>query len=109
MKIIITSLQINIKLKSEMPVQIDGEPWMQPPGNVIVRPILTLVFTVSRRCKRLLFGENERLVIGLAYLSVKNAPRTFRKINLVLSFYLRNLFIIIFLSTFTSKNSIKRI
>ena len=45
MTIIITSLQINIKLKSEMPVQIDGEPWMQPPGNVIVRPILTQVFT----------------------------------------------------------------
>ena len=37
-------VQINIKLKSEMPVQIDGEPWMQPPGNVIVRPILTQVF-----------------------------------------------------------------
>ena len=36
-------LQINIKLKSEMPVQIDGEPWMQGPGNVIVRPILTQV------------------------------------------------------------------
>ncbi|PFX19218.1 Diacylglycerol kinase theta [Stylophora pistillata] len=33
--------QINIKKKSEMPVQIDGEPWMQPPGNVIVRPVLT--------------------------------------------------------------------
>ena len=45
MTIIFTSLQINIKLKSEMPVQIDGEPWMQPPGNVIVRPILTQVFT----------------------------------------------------------------
>ena len=45
MAIIITSLQINIKLKSEMPGQRDGEPWMQPPRNVIVRPILTQVFT----------------------------------------------------------------
>lgn len=36
-------LQINIKLKSEMPVQIDGEPWMQAAGTVIVRPILTQV------------------------------------------------------------------
>ena len=45
MTIIITSLQINNKLKSEMPVQIDGEPWMQPPDNVIVRPIPTQVFT----------------------------------------------------------------
>ena len=37
-------LQINITLKSEMPVQIDGEPWMQAAGSVIVRPILTQVF-----------------------------------------------------------------
>ena len=87
MTIIFTSLQINIKLKSEMPVQIDGEPWMQPPGNVIVRPILTQVFT-----------EN----CVTTYLSVKNAPRTSRKINLVLSFYLKNFFIIFSLSTFTS-------
>ena len=36
-------LQINITLKSEMPVQIDGEPWMQAAGSVIVRPILTQV------------------------------------------------------------------
>jgi len=36
-------LQINITLKSEMPVQIDGEPWMQGAGSVIVRPILTQV------------------------------------------------------------------
>lgn len=41
--------QINIKLKSEMPVQIDGEPWMQPPGNVIVRPILTQALMLSKR------------------------------------------------------------
>ena len=35
MMMIVSLLQINIKLKSEIPVQIDGEPWMQPPVNVI--------------------------------------------------------------------------
>lgn len=43
-----TLLQINVNLKSEMPVQIDGEPWMQGAGNVIVRPILTQVLLLIR-------------------------------------------------------------
>lgn len=41
--------QINIKLKSEMPVQIDGEPWMQGPGTVIVRPVLTQALMLTKR------------------------------------------------------------
>ena len=34
------SKQINITLKEELPVQIDGEPWVQPPCQVIIRPTL---------------------------------------------------------------------
>lgn len=41
--------QINVKLKSEMPVQIDGEPWMQGAGHVIVRPILTQAVMLTKR------------------------------------------------------------
>jgi len=41
--------QINIKLKSEMPVQIDGEPWMQGPGSVIVRPTLTQALMLTKK------------------------------------------------------------
>ncbi|EDO34591.1 predicted protein [Nematostella vectensis] len=41
--------QINIKLKCEIPVQIDGEPWMQSPGNVIIRPALMQV-TIATSC-----------------------------------------------------------
>lgn len=32
-----------------MPVQIDGEPWMQGAGHVIVRPILTQVKIPNQR------------------------------------------------------------
>ncbi|XP_068736366.1 diacylglycerol kinase theta-like isoform X2 [Montipora capricornis] len=40
--------QINIKLKSEIPVQIDGEPWLQGPGSVIVRPTLTQALMLTK-------------------------------------------------------------
>ena len=39
-------LQINVKLKSEIPVHVDGEPWYQPPGNIIIRPTLSQVRTM---------------------------------------------------------------
>lgn len=29
-------LQIRIKINTEMPVQVDGEPWIQTPGEVVV-------------------------------------------------------------------------
>ncbi|XP_073252302.1 diacylglycerol kinase theta-like [Porites lutea] len=41
--------QINVKLKSEMPVQVDGEPWMQGAGHVIVRPILTQAVMLTKK------------------------------------------------------------
>ncbi|XP_032230180.2 diacylglycerol kinase theta [Nematostella vectensis] len=41
--------QINIKLKCEIPVQIDGEPWMQSPGNVIIRPALMQTAMLQKR------------------------------------------------------------
>lgn len=28
--------QIRIKMNTEMPVQVDGEPWIQTPGEVVV-------------------------------------------------------------------------
>ena len=46
--------QINIKLKSEIPVQIDGEPWLQGAGSVIVRPTLTQVLTIQYSHSQLL-------------------------------------------------------
>ena len=44
--------QINIKLKSDWPVQIDGEPWMQSAGQVIVRPALMQAEMLRRRKAR---------------------------------------------------------
>ena len=32
--------QINLTLKSELPMQVDGEPWSQPPCSIMVRPTL---------------------------------------------------------------------
>lgn len=44
--------QINIKLKSDWPVQIDGEPWMQSAGHVIVRPVLMQAKMLRKRKAR---------------------------------------------------------
>lgn len=32
--------QINIKLKESLPVQVDGEPWLQVPCSIMIRPTL---------------------------------------------------------------------
>ena len=48
-----------------MPVQIDGEPWMQPPGHVIVRPILTQVLL------RKLCDDLEKITGGVSIESYK--------------------------------------
>lgn len=44
--------QINIKLKSDWPVQIDGEPWMQSAGQVFVRPALMQAKMLKKRKAR---------------------------------------------------------
>ena len=31
-----TILQIKIKINTDMPVQVDGEPWIQSPGEVVI-------------------------------------------------------------------------
>ncbi|CAB4002676.1 diacylglycerol kinase theta isoform X4, partial [Paramuricea clavata] len=43
--------KINMRLKSELPVQVDGEPWYQAPGNIIIRPTLSQVKMLTRRSK----------------------------------------------------------
>ena len=43
--------KINVKLKSEIPVHVDGEPWYQPPGNIIIRPTLNQVKMLTRHSK----------------------------------------------------------
>lgn len=44
-----------------MPVQIDGEPWMQAAGNVIVRPILTQVLLKDQVISNLLTWNRENI------------------------------------------------
>ncbi|XP_065652348.1 diacylglycerol kinase theta isoform X2 [Hydra vulgaris] len=35
--------QINLELKADLPVQVDGEPWLQQRANIFIRPLLNQV------------------------------------------------------------------
>lgn len=40
---LLLGLKINIKIKSEVPMQVDGEPWMQQPCDLFIRPTVQQV------------------------------------------------------------------
>ncbi|XP_028405836.1 diacylglycerol kinase theta-like [Dendronephthya gigantea] len=51
--------KINLKLKSEFPVHVDGEPWFQPPGNIVIRPTLRQAKMLQRHSKSRSIKTNE--------------------------------------------------
>jgi diacylglycerol kinase (ATP) len=41
---------IKIRLNSDMPVQVDGEPWIQTPGDVVIlKSALKVVISLSKK------------------------------------------------------------
>ena len=36
-------MKINLKIKAAVPMQVDGEPWMQQPCDVSIRPTVDQV------------------------------------------------------------------
>ena len=36
-------MKINVKIKAAVPVQVDGEPWMQQPCDISIRPTVDQV------------------------------------------------------------------
>ncbi|XP_046839229.1 diacylglycerol kinase theta-like [Xenia sp. Carnegie-2017] len=57
--------KINLCLKSELPVHVDGEPWYQPPGNIIIRPTLSQAKMLQKRSKTLRSPKTEKSRKGL--------------------------------------------
>ena len=48
---------IKIKTSTEIPVQVDGEPWLQPAGDIVVlKSALKVTFSLNSSFQPLLLG-----------------------------------------------------